>query len=303
MRNSFYHFLWIALIASLGSGGCHDSKPDAAGSPAGNAQQVEAKAEPDGGIPPDRLDAILREHYRGVEFIERYDYEHAAEAFPKVHELAPQWIPGSINLAIALMHQSGPRRNDPGLPGEGDRRIEALDLLNDVILRDPKNPHARYCRGLMFVGLDATKKAHADFQVVVEQGPSDANAWYMLGATVQPDLNNARQLDEQIADFRKALECNPYLAAAVYMLALASRLSGDRDATRTLLDHWRQLDGGPSGIRYGDEAGGSIWYGDPGRYAWVINPLTDQKPPSSPIRPPCFDRPDPVKVKLWKGDR
>jgi tetratricopeptide (TPR) repeat protein len=303
MRILHHHFLLIALIASLGSCGCNSSKPDVAPLAAGHSEQAKANPKPESkdGIPTDRLDVILKEHYRGLGFIERYDYEKAAEAFRKVHELAPQWIPGSINLAIALMNQSGPRKDDLGLAVEGDPQHEALVLLDDVVARDSKNPYARFCRGLMFEMLDQLEKAHADFQVVVEQDPSDAHAWYERGSTVGRDVKAGPQANEQIADFRRALECNPYLSAAYFKLFRALRLSDDPEGAKRQLALWKQLEGGPGAIRFGDEMERS--YGAEGRYAQVINPLVDQKAPSSPIRLPRFDLPAPVKVQLAGGER
>ena len=153
----------------------------------------------------------------------------------------------------------------------------------------------------MFEMVDQFEKAHADFQVVVDQDPNDAHAWYMLGSTVGHMVKGGRQADEQIADLKKALECNPYLSAAVYKLSFAYRLAGDQEATKTLLNLWKQLDGGQSGSRFGDEM--AKLYGVEGRYAQVINPLVDQKAPSSPIRPPRFDLPAPMKVQLSEGER
>ena len=39
--------------------------------------------------------------------MERYEYRAAAISFREVRKRAPGWIPGSINLAIALLNDSG----------------------------------------------------------------------------------------------------------------------------------------------------------------------------------------------------
>ncbi len=317
MHNCYVHFWMVSLIVLLGLGGCNGSKSETAGFPVGQAQQDKAnpKPEQDVGIPPDRLDAILREHYQGLGFIERYDYEKAAESFRKAHELAPNWIPGTINLAIALMHHNGARLDAEGMEVREQR--EALDLLNEVMVRDLRNPHARFCRGLIFDSMGLTRRAHAEFRAVVEVDPSDADAWYMLGSTVDvqqvrqsgerergqsdgPEGNEQRS-KEQIADFQKALECNPYLIAAHYKLSLASRMAGDRDGMKTHLDAWKQLEGGQGGIRSGDET--ARLYGVEGRYARVINPLVNQVTPSEPISLPRFELPTVLKIRLAEGER
>ena len=49
----------------------------------------------------------MKAHFEGLGHMEQYEYAKAAENFRKVHELAPGWIPGSINLAIALLNDTG----------------------------------------------------------------------------------------------------------------------------------------------------------------------------------------------------
>jgi tetratricopeptide (TPR) repeat protein len=297
----------------FGSVGCNGSKPGADRPTSALSQRAGAdrKAATSEGIPPDRLDAILREHYRGVGFIERYDYEKAAEAFRKVHELAPQWIPGSINLAIAFKDQ----RVEEYTPSGHSARDEALYLLDDVLARDPANLHAHYCRGLILQasgdsGLIA--KARAEFRVVVESDPKDAHAWYWLGTTLDmppsaavgrdPNVTpSPEELDEQIAAFRKAIECNPNLAAPYYKLAMFSRLKGDPGSIRKYLDLWKKLEGDRGFGRPGEDINHK--YGEAGRYAKVINPLERPSAPSDPIRPPRFDLPAPLKVQLAEGER
>jgi hypothetical protein len=39
--------------------------------------------------------------------MEQYEYRKAVDAFREVRERAPGWIPGSINLAIALLNDTG----------------------------------------------------------------------------------------------------------------------------------------------------------------------------------------------------
>ncbi len=58
-------------------------------------------------IPSDRLTTVMNAHYRGLGAMERYEYASASEAFREVHQLAPGWTPGTINLAIALLNQGG----------------------------------------------------------------------------------------------------------------------------------------------------------------------------------------------------
>ena len=67
--------------------------------------------------------------------MERYEYEQAARSFREVHERAPGWIAGSINLAIALLNSTGTDR--AAGDAHASRYDEALSLLDGVLARDP----------------------------------------------------------------------------------------------------------------------------------------------------------------------
>ena len=58
-------------------------------------------------IPPADLTDVMTAHFQGLGHMERFEYAEAAAAFRKVRSRAPGWIPGSINLAIALLNDSG----------------------------------------------------------------------------------------------------------------------------------------------------------------------------------------------------
>src|SRR4051812_4302137 len=58
-------------------------------------------------VPPAQLSAVVSSHYRGLGAMERYEYGDAVAAFREVHQKAPGWVPGSINLAIALLNKGG----------------------------------------------------------------------------------------------------------------------------------------------------------------------------------------------------
>jgi hypothetical protein len=256
------------------------------------------------GIPPEKLGPILAAHYRGLGHMERYEYEKAEEAFREVRALAPEWVPGLINLAISLKEQNwtdgGKLRFNPP--------DEALDLLDDVLKREPGNLHAHYCRGLIYEAAGLRSKAHSDFQFVVDRDPNDAQAWYMLGSTlgsaarpVQGDASESKRLAEEIADYQKALACNPYLMPAMYKLAMAHHWTGDTGSFRKWIERWSQHRGFEKGYGHGEDVGG--WIPIQGRYAQVINPLVERSNGSSSHRPPRFGPATPLSVRLKDGER
>lgn len=63
-------------------------------------------------IPPEVLGEVMKAQLEGLGRMERYEYREAADAFRTVHRLAPGWIPGSINLAIALLNDTGVKEDE-----------------------------------------------------------------------------------------------------------------------------------------------------------------------------------------------
>src|SRR6267142_2653285 len=48
---------------------------------------------------------VLELNNRGVGFMEQFEYADAARLFEQVVEKAPDWIPGQVNLGIAVYNQ------------------------------------------------------------------------------------------------------------------------------------------------------------------------------------------------------
>src|SRR4051812_23682749 len=53
----------------------------------------------------------LAAHNRGIGLMEQFDYRKAADAFAEAVRLDPDWLPGQVNLGIALLNTA----NDAGL--------------------------------------------------------------------------------------------------------------------------------------------------------------------------------------------
>src|SRR5438105_4790584 len=76
---------------------------------------------------PDMV-AVLQVNNRGVAQMDQYDYIEAAKAFEEVVQMAPDWLPGKINLGIAVLNRD---------QGKGN---EARRLFEEVLAKDPDNP-------------------------------------------------------------------------------------------------------------------------------------------------------------------
>src|SRR5437867_3252719 len=84
------------------------------------------------GLPPDMIE-VLRINNRGVGHIERFEFEPAVNAFEEVVQLAPDWLPGRINLGIGLMNLA----KNPSLTAEQREATfnRAQELFGDVLAR------------------------------------------------------------------------------------------------------------------------------------------------------------------------
>jgi hypothetical protein len=192
---------------------------------------------------PDML-GVLRANNRGVGYMERFDYDSAIQAFEEVNQLAPKWLPGKINLGIALLNTQ-----------KSDNLARAIQLFNEILQQDGTNPHAHFCLGIIFREQGKIDQARPHFQAVTTTDPNDAHAWYYLGATSAEDEDLARKC------FEKAVQCDPYLRRALYGLQVLIRSSDPRRANEYL----RTMQGLNQIL--GDE---KTRYGEMGHYAEAL---------------------------------
>jgi tetratricopeptide (TPR) repeat protein len=126
---------------------------------------------------PARTDhvALLRHHNAGIGHMERQEYLKGIDSFEKVVELDPGWLPGRVNLGIALLCRS---RLDPNLSQR------ARQIFEDILQENPDNPHANFCLGLIafdsFKDFKELEQAARLFERVSRIDPRDADVWSFL---------------------------------------------------------------------------------------------------------------------------
>jgi hypothetical protein len=224
--------------------------------------------------PPDMVLAMSANN-RGIGLIERFDYEEAVQAFDEVGRLAPQWLPGKINLGIALLNTRKP-----------ENMQRAIELYQNILKQDPDNAYAHFCLGVIFEYQNQIAEAREQFQQVTRIDPTDPHAWYNLGYTT---LDNAAVQKEC---FEKALKYDPYLRRALNGLQGLVREDDPKRADELLktflglneiFDFEKQR------------------YGEMGRYATVIGHYPPGNPQFGPVPP--FARSDKFHVNLKPGTR
>ncbi len=232
---------------------------------------------------PADMIAALRLNNRGVGLMEKFDYEEAIKTFEELVELAPDWLPGKINLGIALLNlpnQEMPPMKDPNL-------LRAINIYQEILKKDADNLHAHYCLGVIFKYQNQTSDAHRHFEQVTRLDPMDAHAWYNLGHTEENQELKMEYLE-------KAIHLNPYLRRALDGLQVLVRRKNPKRA-----DEMIQTVAGLNKI-YDFE---KLRYGEMGRYGEVIGTghLPNVKHAIGPV--PLFVRNDKFQVKLKAGAR
>jgi hypothetical protein len=251
------------------------------------------------GKPPDMV-AVMHANNRGVGHMEQFKGGIALSVkdFEEVVRLAPDWLPGQINLGIALMNVA---KGD--LPAEEQKKANdrALAIFAGVLRRDPNNPYAHFCRGLIvYWGYIAEQypQAREDFRAVTQVDPKDPFAWFWLGKVSEEEP------EEAIKCYQRALELDPYLNAARYSLHSQLQRTGQLDQAKAVMEQWEALKNTESGTPSSEWTTPSVdkFYTDRGRYARLIGAPEPTQPPAAGPLPP-FRQDDKLQVQLASGTR
>ena len=225
--------------------------------------------------------AVYEAHNRAIAVLDQYKYPEAVAEFDKVVRLAPDWIPARINLGIALLNAGG---KDP------EQLTRCREVFEEVLRREPDNPHAHFCLGMLLIHTKEVQEAAKHYEAVLKQDPNDAYSWYWIGTLKTPGS------DEQTEYYRKALKLNRHLSGAVYGLFMNLRRSDPKASDAFMEEH--------EALKQADwENPAEMKYTRMGTYADAVerssNPL-----PARYVGPlPLFQRRDTFVVQLASGVR
>ncbi len=212
----------VALALALGACGGDDRNlaagPDAAPCSADAPPLTELTA------------SDIAANNRGVALMGSFDYPRARDTFEQVVASQPGWHDACVNLAIATLNRQQ----------EGDEQ-RALDIVDGVLAQDPGHLRAHYVSGLLNLYLGEAGTAESHFRTVTENMPDDAYGAYYLGQV----LVQGGKVEEAIAQYRRAMELDPYLRSAYYGAALALRRSGKADEAGALLRDYQRFENNP----------------------------------------------------------
>jgi cytochrome c-type biogenesis protein CcmH/NrfG len=231
---------------------------------------ASTKSDPEGAI---------RANLRGVGLMDQFDYAAASQAFEEALRLDPAWLPGRVNLGIALLNTNEPANLQ-----------RALDLFQEVLKQEPNNLHAHYCMGIIYLYRNQLAEAARQFETVTRLDPNDPHAW-LQRALATPNKDESA---EAKGFLRRALELNPYLNSARYALAQHG-FEHDDKKSKELIDEFQGL----TAANWQEES--RLAYTEMGHYAEAIGrPVVTQ---SQPGPAPVFKRDQSFQVILADGTR
>jgi hypothetical protein len=224
-------------------------------------------------------EAVYSQNNRAIAILDAFHYAEAIPEFEKVIAMAPDWPAGRINLGIALLNAGG---------DDAAQLPRCRAVFEEVLRRDPANPYAHFCLGMLLMYQKDGAEAMQHFEAVLKKDPNDAYSWYWLGS-LKPQEDK-----ERLRCFEKALECDKHLSGALYGLAMDLR-GTDPQRSQKLLEEYEAL-------RQSDwQNATGVKYSRMGPYAEAIGRTSD-RPPPPPTGPLALFQPDEsLKVQLASG--
>ncbi len=205
-----------------------------------------------------------------------------SKRFGEVHRRAPGWIPGAINLAIALLNDNGVKAEQAKKAGgdaAADNFDEALDLLAGVLKRDPHNPYAHFCRGIILEQQGADRGGASSLQARYGDRPQRRCGLVLVGQhfdRISSDPSQPagpKQAKEQIAFYAQGARTQPLPDASDLQDGDDVPIHGDRRSTTELIERWRKINPDRQEPSPGPGDSADKVYGEMGKYASVINPF------------------------------
>ncbi len=178
---------------------------------------------------PDQAVTANDKNNMGTGLMGMFRYQEAHDVFAALVQQHPDWHEVKVNLAIATLNRQR----------EGDE-ARALELLREVIARQPKNLRARYCAGLLLYRAgDPAALEHLEF--VARSDPDDPYAAYYHGSALE---QAGRTADAEQA-YRRAVALDPYLRSASYRLSQILPRSGRAEDGAAFLEDFKRLADNP----------------------------------------------------------
>jgi Tfp pilus assembly protein PilF len=187
----------------------------------------------------DSTAAAARLNNLGVAYMSQGRITEALQSFRRAFASDPSLLAARLNEGIALLN--------------GQKLMEARDVLLDATRREQGNARAWYNLGLTYRTVGQTEEAIAAFQQVNRIDPSDADTLYFLGQL----HTDAKRYEQAIQMFTQCLALDPLHVSAEFGLARAYQFSGNTAAAAQHLSRFDELTrtktGKPISLTYGEQ--------------------------------------------------
>ncbi len=171
--------------------------------------------------------------------MDRHEFTQALGRFQTACVMNPTSDTGCLNMGIALFYMA--------------RLDDAHSILGKSVLRDPHNPRAWFNLALVERAAGNDGVAVQDFEKAAQLAPADPGTQYAIGTLYL----KAKDYQQAISSFRKALDLDPFLLSAEFGMAQAEGRTGDVNGALQHLNRAEHLTetglGRPASTAYGEE--------------------------------------------------
>ena len=182
---------------------------------------------PDDEATTERYVALMNE---GVGMMGRFDFEAAGRFFEEALELRPKSTQAALDRAISVLNRT-----------ETGSQSQALDLLDRILQKDPRDFRANYCSAIALLYLGRPEEAIPHLEIVLEQVPDDAYGNYFLGQAFEQSgaLKKAR------VHYREVTQLDPFLRSAWLGLQRTEMRLGQQADSEKALRSFEELGRNP----------------------------------------------------------
>lgn len=187
-----------------------------------NSSQKESASVPDA--------ALVAANNRGAGLMGQFNYEAARLVFADLVRKYPANNEIHINHAISIFNRQK----------KGDEKT-ALEILGNVLKKEPGNLRARYCSGLLELHSGHPQIALEHFLAVINADPRDADTHYFTAKTLQQLSRYAEALDY----YDRAIKLDNYIRSAYYGKIMVLRQLDKTDAAHQMIKEFQRLRNNP----------------------------------------------------------